>query len=203
MLGCVVDVMSDSSTAPDAADADARFDRLRRRLDDGDGKDAANSSPPLVWSPPVSFTRSPNRRNKFLRAAERSPPETVLLLDRVGIGEGGESMVKSTGSPVSFDMAIIRAAALFERFSPNPRCISWSEGVMGVAGTDPGKALGGGVKVDIMDGSPGGIPRRDGTGERTGGGVGVGREKEDVKEPPCMSLGTEASSGDDSSPAAR
>lgn len=138
-----VELYSISSGAVDAL-TDPLRERLRRRLGLGlgGGGGAAISSLPLICSTGSSFIRSPSLRNKNCRAAERSPPVTVLLLPTpFPLGKGGGVPAEDDWSyasvpPVSFCMAFIRAAALLDRNRP-----FWSAsnvGSIGVMGAEGG-----------------------------------------------------------------
>ncbi len=132
---------SRSSTTVDAREELRRCDRRRRLFAAVNGGGGA-SSPPLVCSPSVwLLMRLPSRLSIIRRAAIRSPPATVLFLVSFdGVGDAEEINARSMGSPVSFDMAIARAApALLDRKSPAPTLfwMSSSEG-RGVDGLVPG-----------------------------------------------------------------
>ena len=90
------------------------------------------SSPPLVWSPSDGLRLLLSFRKSALRATDRSaasPPPIVLL--RVKNAEGGFGERADSVSPVSFCIAIRRAAALLDRLKPedaNLACNISSEG---------------------------------------------------------------------------
>lgn len=113
--------------------------RERRLLRFG-GAGATHSSPPLVCSPSASLILSPSRLSMIFRAANRSPPDTVLFLANLsgggGVGDGdGNSYVSLP--PVNLCIAIIRAAALFER-TIIPFWSAVNDGNIGVGGEAPG-----------------------------------------------------------------
>lgn len=122
------------------APAECRAERRLRRLE-GAWTTRSRSSPPLVPSTSASLILSLRVVNNLRRAAERSPPETVLLrpsLPSTGWGDAdGERKVPSWGSmfPVSFCHACIRAATLFDRM--RPLCIASKVGIMGAGDEVP------------------------------------------------------------------
>lgn len=133
------------SSSRSSSTTDAREELLcgleRRRLRFG-VIGIALSSPPLVTSPSASFRRLSIWRNNIRLAAIRSPPDTVLFrfnaLPGGGVGDPDMNF-RSIGSPVSFDIAIARAApALFDLKRPIPFDMSSRVGSMGVEGEVPG-----------------------------------------------------------------
>jgi len=93
-----VDTTSDSSVAVAWLDLLAEFRADLRRLRFAWVETAGRSSPPLVASS-ASLILSPSAVKSFMRATERSPPETVLLrpsLTRPGCGDvDGEGNAES------------------------------------------------------------------------------------------------------------
>lgn len=171
-VGVLVDVVvrSRSSTTVDEPD----FRRERRLLL---FVGVIASSPPDVCSLSVCPILSFSRLRSSWRAATRSPPATVLFLPNLDVpcADGELDIIpkgESIGSvpPVSLCMAIVRAAALFERKRPCRcrDCKASSDG-MGVDGDVPGYVNGDMADCDICI-----CMKYDGMGDASEGDVEVG-----------------------------
>ena len=124
----VVEAMVRSRSSTTAGVPDFRWERRFLLLAD------SKSSPPEVCSPSVFSILSFSRRSRSCLATMRSPPPTVLFLPNLGVDLSVDSEL-----PTSLFIAIIRAAALFERKRPC-KCLfcSASKVGSGVGGDVPG-----------------------------------------------------------------
>lgn len=89
-----------------------------------------------------------------MRAVDLSPPETVLFRDKNGdgaMGMGNDSSYVSA-PPVSLCIAIMRAAALFDRNNPfcSPFCSASKVGI-GVPGVETGYMNGPSGYTSVFD----------------------------------------------------